>query len=243
MPKRPTSPWPWLMLIIRLVLFMSIQALFAAGFWLAGSTAAWQSAANWWPYVVSAANVICLFVLTWLFRKDGRCYWDIFKFHRQSLKSDLLVFGGLMVLLGPIAFLPNIGLQWLLFGDFQSALDMILRPLPLWAAYASLLIFPVTQGLAELATYFLYAMPKLEHQGLPGWGALGLAALFLALQHIAVPLLFNVPFIIWRGLMFLPFALLVGIVLRWRPRLLPYLAIVHVLMDLSFAAMLPAVSV
>jgi len=31
--------------------------------------------------------------------------------------------------------------------------------------------------------------------------------------------------------MFLPFAFLVGLVLKWRPRLLPYLAVVHVLID------------
>jgi hypothetical protein len=30
----------------------------------------------------------------------------------------------------------------------------------------------------------------------------------------------------------------VALVMRWRPRLLPYLAVVHVLMDISAAAML-----
>jgi hypothetical protein len=55
--------------------------------------------------------------------------------------------------------------------------------------------------------------------------------------------LFDLRFITWRGLMFLPFALLLGIVLQWRPRLLPYLAILHVLMDLSFALLLLGVAV
>jgi len=62
--------------------------------------------------------------------------------------------------------------------------------------------------------------------------------LFLGIQHCAVPLLFNLPFFTWRALMYIPFAFLVGIVMRWRPRLLPYLAIIHVIMDMSFAAML-----
>jgi hypothetical protein len=38
--------------------------------------------------------------------------------------------------------------------------------------------------------------------------------------------------------MYIPFAFLVGIVIRWRPRLLPYMAIIHVLIDMAFAAML-----
>jgi hypothetical protein len=44
-------------------------------------------------------------------------------------------------------------------------------------------------------------------------------------------------FIAWRLVMFMPFAFLVALVMRWRPRLLPYLAIVHALMDISAAAM------
>jgi hypothetical protein len=118
----------------------------------------------------------------------------------------------------------------------------MLGPLPLWAAYAAILLFPVTQGLAEGATYFAYAMPKLESQGLSRWLAVSLASLMLAFQHIAVPLLFDTRYILWHGLMFIPFAFLAGILMRWRPRLLPYIAIIHVLMDMLFATMLLSVA-
>ena len=57
-----------------------------------------------------------------------------------------------------------------------------------------------------------------------------------------MPLLFDMRFILWRGLMYIPFALLLGIVIHWRPRMLPYFAIVHVLMDASFATMLFSVA-
>lgn len=65
-----------------------------------------------------------------------------------------------------------------------------------------------------------------------------LPSLFLGIQHCAVPLLFDLPFFTWRLLMYIPFAFQVGVVLHWRPRLLPYLVVIHVVMDLSFAAML-----
>jgi cytochrome b subunit of formate dehydrogenase len=48
---------------------------------------------------------------------------------------------------------------------------------------------------------------------------------------------FDVRFITWRALMFVPFAIVTGIILRWRPRLLPYMAVTHVLMNLSVAVM------
>jgi hypothetical protein len=110
--------------------------------------------------------------------------------------------------------------------------------LPLWAAYAAIILFPITQGLAEIATYFGYVMPRFKAQGMSPWLAITFPAIFLGLQHLALPLLFDARFIVWRALMFIPFAFLVGIVMHWRPRLFPYLAIVHALMDMSFAAML-----
>jgi hypothetical protein len=102
---------------------------------------------------------------------------------------------------------------------------------------ANLILFPVTQGLVELATYLGYVMPRFKTQGMNTTLAVIIPSLMLAFQHMAVPLLFDVRFLAWRGLMFVPFALLVGTVLHWRPRLLPYLAVVHVLMDFSFAMM------
>jgi hypothetical protein len=104
--------------------------------------------------------------------------------------------------------------------------------------YASIVLFPLTQGLVEIPTYFSYIMPRLEAQGMRPWLAISLPAIMLGLQHIAVPFVFDIRYLTWRGLMFIPFAFLVGIVIHGRPRLLPYLAITHVLMDLSFAMMM-----
>ena len=39
--------------------------------------------------------------------------------------------------------------------------------------------------------------------------------------------------------MFIPLALFVGLLLRWRPKLLPYLVVVHGLMDLALVLMVP----
>ena len=84
----------------------------------------------------------------------------------------------------------------------------------------------------------MFVMPRLEKGGLSRWASILLPTLFLAAQHIGIPLIFNINFILWRFLMFLPFALLVALVIKWRPRLLPYIAIIHVLMDVSTAVML-----
>lgn len=232
----------WLMLFSRLVLFAGVQALFALGFFLVGDVRAWESSANWWPTVVAAVNLLCAVLLIRIFHSEGESYWDIFHIRRETLLGDILIVFVLFVLGGPLGYFPNPLLAQALWGDPQIALPLLVRPLPLWAVYASILLFPITQGLAELATYFGYVMPRLESQGVRPWLAITLPALFLGLQHSAVPLLFDLRFILWRGLMFLPFAVFVGIVLHWRPRLLPYFVVIHVLMDISFALMLLSVA-
>ena len=57
-----------------------------------------------------------------------------------------------------------------------------------------------------------------------------------------MPLLLDLRFMSWRLLMFLPFAFMVGILLHWRPRLLPYMVIVHILIDAATAASLLSVA-
>jgi hypothetical protein len=42
--------------------------------------------------------------------------------------------------------------------------------------------------------------------------------------------------------MFIPFALAIGLVLHWRPRLLPYFMIIHWLIDLPVAWMVLSLS-
>ena len=237
------SSWPWVMLVLRIILFVSIQALFALGFYLSGNDHAWDAGAAWWPFVVTITNLVCIFLLVHLFRVEGKRFWTIFTIDRQHLKQDLLALLGITILLGPVGFLPNIWLGGLLFDDPQTSLDLLVRPLPMWAVVISLAAFPLTQGAAELATYFSYVMPRLEARGMRPWLAISVPALVLGFQHFAIPLVFDLPFLTWRLLMYVPFAFLVGIVLHWRPRLLPYLAIIHILMDASFAAMLLDVAI
>jgi hypothetical protein len=229
---------PWFLLFGRTGLFLTIQALFALGFYLAGSTTAWNAGAAWWPFVVTIANLICLTAMGSLVRKEGSSYWSIFRIQREHIKGDLLALLGTMLVVGPIAYFPNPLLASWLFGDPRSVLDLMVLPLPMWAAVASIVLFPITQGLVELPLYFSYVMPRLSARRFPDLRPVILPAIMLGVQHFAVPFAFDLRFITWRALMFIPFAFAAGIILHWRPRLLPYMVIIHVLMDMSFAMML-----
>jgi len=74
-------------------------------------------------------------------------------------------------------------------------------------------------------------MPRLEKRLANGWLAWAIASLFLSLQHCTLPLIFDGRFFLWRAVMFLPFALYIGLIIKLRPRLLPYLVIGHAVID------------
>jgi len=224
------------MLPARMILFFLFQALFAAGFWLAGASGAWNQAAAWWPFSVGFTGLVCLFLLNRLYRQEGCRYWDIYRFNRQHVKGDLLALLGVLVITGPVAMLPNPLLGTALYGDSLIPARLLFAPLPTWAVIAGMFFFPIMQGLTELPTYFNYGMPRLGMQTRRPWLGFALASIFLGLQHVMAPLRFEWQFIGWRGLMFIPFAFLMGAALKWRPRLLPYLAIGHVLIDVSAMA-------
>jgi hypothetical protein len=75
-------------------------------------------------------------------------------------------------------------------------------------------------------------MPRLEEQLGNNWLAWALASFFLAFQHVTLPLILDWRFIIWRMGMFIPFAFFIGLCLKLRPQLFPYLMIGHALIDL-----------
>ncbi len=93
--------WPWIILVIRLVMFVGIQAIFALGFLRTGIADPWESAANWWLFGVTITNLFCVTLLVRLFSQEGGRFWDVFCIQKDHIKTDLLTLLGILMLLGP----------------------------------------------------------------------------------------------------------------------------------------------
>ena len=225
----------WLMLLSRSALFLFFQFLIALTVVVIGKKStfeAWDESARWWTFIAFFANLGSLYLLTRVFQAEGKSYFEILRFSRRAWKMDLLWFIVFSIIALPIAALPREPLAAAIFGDANIATNLLFKPLPGWAFWLSFL-FPLTIWFAELPTYFGYAMPRIEERLKNGWAAWLIASLFLAAQHMFLPLIFNSGYILWRFGMFLPFALLTGLVLKLRPSLLPYCVIGHALIDIT----------
>lgn len=232
----------WLLLPARTIFFLIGQAIIALILLLISGKSDWRASAGWWPMAVALADIFCLYLLIRWYRKEGKNFFSEFRVVRASFWKDLGIVLLTMIIGGPLSVLPNILLSTWLFGNPEATLDFFVGSLPLWAVIISGILFPLGQALTEIPMYMRYIAPRLEaktsnNPGLKPWLAVGLASLFLSLQHITAPLVFDYRFILWRALMYLPFAIYVGILIRWRPRLLPFICAIHWLMNLSFVFM------
>ncbi len=238
-----TWTWPVFMLLSRTALFALAQVLIAAILALQGQTSPWSTSAAWWPYTASLTNLACIALLAWLLHREGGRLRDLYRIDRAHVGHDLLFLLLILVLVGPLGYLPNILGARLIFGDANVASAMFFHVLPAWAATAALVLFPVTNGLAELPVYYGYVMPRIKALSGRWWLALLLAAFWHGAQHCALPLIFDGRFLLWRLVMFIAFALLVGVVLLRRPRVLPYMLVIHTLMDFSLVWIVYGMSV
>lgn len=216
----------------RIVLFAFFQTILAIIF------NSWHESEKYWMLTATLGNFVSIYILIKLYSNEGLHYLDLFRFDKKKLGKDLGLFILLLIILIPLALVPNYFLSLWFWGDTMHSFALLFQELPMGISYFLLLAFPVSIAMAELATYYGYLMPRLKRVLNKKWLAVVLPVIFLSIQHCCLPLIFDAKFIFYRGLMYFPFALLIGIAINKRPRLLPYFVILHGLMDLQAIIML-----
>ena len=74
--------------------------------------------------MVTLANVVSLFLLIRVFNAEGKRFWDILRFSRETWKTDLLWFIVASVIAMPIVGAPRVPLAKAIFGDDMIATNM-----------------------------------------------------------------------------------------------------------------------
>ncbi len=219
------------MLASRLVLFLFFQVLIAL------VARSWLISEKYWLLTATLTNIVSIALLYFLYKREGKRYLDIFRINKPAFKKDILIFLGLTLISIPLIFAPGYFLSIMIWDNPDVPTEMMFGTIETWLVYVLLIAFPVTIAFAELATYFAYIMPKLQKQLKRKWVAVFLPVLFLSVQHCTLPFIPDIHFIMYRALVFLPFAALIGISLYYRPSLFVYFAVLHGIMDFGTAYM------
>lgn len=90
------------------------------------------------------------------------------------------------------------------YGVIPYAAPMMIAPIPLWLAIINVFILPISTAFAEEGLYLGYGVNRIKNK----YGAIIVPAFFFALQHSFIPTLFDMKYIIYRFLSFLPLTII-----------------------------------
>ena len=176
-------------LIIRTLSFICFAIIFASYFSMLGAENPWDEVVNWWVYQAIFASIITLPILLWLLRREKIQYLKFIGFEKKRLLKDIglaLLYGVLGAIVGGIGIF---GTAYFIFGGLPP--ETLFQPLPLWAVFIALLVFPLSIAAVEAPLYIGYALPRLQVLLKRKWSAVLVASFALSFQHIVLPLVFD----------------------------------------------------
>lgn len=227
----------WGMLALRPGFSFALLLLTALSFRVAGNPAAFRASSAWWLWFVTITNIVCITLLLHFAKKEGLSWRQMIMLNRSTFKGDLKWSLLFMAGAGIFAMLPGTLMAKAIWNDVNVPNTMLLQSLPVFAMYPLILLMPVTQGLAELTVYWGYVGTRLKARGLHKWVVIFLVGLVLSLQHMFFSFQLDLRYDLWLAFKFFPFALWTGFIMDRRPTTLPYLILLHMLMDASLPIM------
>lgn len=190
-----TKFYPYL-LPIRCIIFLLIFIIvsFTTGKGL-------DEISNIWSIVASVVNIAIILLLVLITRKNGG-YKKLINYEKRKTTPKQIVTMVILILVLGMGGMYISG--FLCYGVIPYFAPMMIAPIPLWIAIINILILPITTALAEDGLYLGCGVNQIKNK----YVAIFVPAFFFALQHCFIPTLFDVRYIVYRFLSFLPLTIL-----------------------------------
>lgn len=222
----------------KLILLMPLRSLVFILFFVIASAVTGKQLSdisNIWSVAASVINV--LFVLTFvLISKKHGGYLKLINYEKGKTRpKQVFAMIGIILLVGMTGmFLAG----FICYGNLLYAPPMIIAPIVPFLAVINLIVLPVSTALAEDSLYLGCGVRQFENK----YAAVIVPAFFFALQHSFIPTLFDIRYMIYRFISFLPLTVILCIHYRKHQNPLPIM-IGHVVIDVATAGQIIATSV
>ena len=180
---------------------------------------------NTWSIVCTIVNIILICILLIISKLSGTPYLGIIGYEKGKAKIKDVVIISLIILTVGMGGMYLSGL--IFYQKFPYIPSEIIAPIKVWLAIINLLILPISTALAEDGLYLEVGVNNIENKYLK----IIIPGLFFALQHSFIPLLFDIKFMAYRFLSFLPLTFILAYIYAKKKNPLPIL-IGHALIDL-----------
>ena len=214
----------FLLPLFRSILFIIVGLLFVII-----SNKSLEQASQWWSIICVICNIITIILLKFILKNERTTYKEILNYEKgnKNIKETLLIVL-IMIFLG-IGGMYGVG--FMIYGCVPVTM---VQPIPIWIAAINVLLLPITVIFAEMPLYFGYSLNKIEQISNNKLLVICYPMFFYALQHSFIPLLFDIKYMAFRFLSFLPLMIVLGIIYYKKRKLTP-LMVGHAVLDFATA--------
>lgn len=161
-----------------------------------------EDISNWWSIAASIVNIVVILIIHFFTKKNKSSFWELINYQKGKTKAKQII--GISVLVLVIGMLGMYMAGYFCYGIIPYAAPMMIAPIPIWIAVVNAAILPITTAFAEDGLYLGCGVNQIHNKIL----AISVPAFFFALQHSFIPTLFDLRYIIYRFISFLPLTLI-----------------------------------
>lgn len=190
---------------------------------------------NFWSVAATAVNILTILLPVLISGKIGGSFKKLINYERGKTKLKQAVIMTAVVLLVGVGGMYLSG--FICYGVIPYAPPMLIEPVALPLAVMNIILLPVSAALAEEGLYLGCGVNQIKNK----YGAILIPAFFFALQHSFIPTIFDIRYIIYRFLCFLPLTIIICRHYQKHRNPLPIM-IGHAVIDLATAGQILATS-
>lgn len=189
-----------------------------------------------WSVIASITNILTIYILTVAAKLRGMTYSQLINFRKGQFRANDIL---LIIAFAAVGMAGMFLAGLVCYGTIQPEVSVrLIAPIPPFFAMANFLLLPITSALAEDGLYLGCGTARIENK----YAAVIVPTFFYALQHCFIPAIFDVRYMVYRFLMFLPLAMIFCLYYQKKRSPLP-LMISHGLLDLATSSSILAMSV